>query len=222
MDDLENLLDEAFQDLLNEKSKQGSAEILQKETPGGQEDQPTKTAESPSMGEFNLKDLLKDLTTDHVPGEEGEEMGSDPLESILRQFLEADSDPHSGATSAGLAGEGEDEFIETFVSELLSKDVLYEPLKELAAKYPDYLKNYGDALDKETRDRYELQFSYLQQLVQVWGNSHENEKKESEPSNGEADEPVKTPMKEPVHAELAWSLLQKIEACGQPPQEILP
>lgn len=57
--------------------------------------------------------------------------------------------------------------IDSMMSQLLSKDVLYEPLKELSIKYPQYIKG---------NDTYRKQYEITLKLVKIFESSNSEEK----------------------------------------------
>ena len=82
------------------------------------------------------------------------------------------------------------------MKQLLSKDVLYEPLKEISTKYPTWLEENGDKISKEDRDRYTRQQNIIKQLCLVY-----------ESSNSDFEDVL--------------CLMQEIQSCGQPPEDII-
>lgn len=72
----------------------------------------------------------------------------------------------------GEDGEGNEEEIagvlEKMMGQLMSKDILYEPLKELHDKFPDYLANAPDPISAEDRKRYEAQQVCVEKIVKVF------------------------------------------------------
>ncbi|KJA18282.1 hypothetical protein HYPSUDRAFT_45460 [Hypholoma sublateritium FD-334 SS-4] len=71
-------------------------------------------------------------------------------------------------------GEGGDEdaelagFLETMMGQLMSKEVLYEPLKELADGFPTYLEKPPAPLSTEDRTRYENQFACVKKVIAIF------------------------------------------------------
>jgi peroxin-19 len=79
---------------------------------------------------------------------------------------------------------------------MVSKDVLYEPMREIAARYPPWLAaNRASLLPAELAD-YEAQLEYVQQIVAAY-----------EEAPGDAPQ--------------LMALLQGMQARGQPPAEIV-
>ncbi|KAL6772448.1 PEX19 [Auxenochlorella protothecoides x Auxenochlorella symbiontica] len=105
---------------------------------------------------------------------------------------------------AGLGEAGEDaadgpemgSFVDSIMNQLLSKDVLYEPLVEIGAKYPDWLVAHRDELPAEELERYGRQYEHIQRLLKQY---------ETDPEDFGA----------------LLDLLQQMQACGQPPKEIV-
>ncbi|KAI6040712.1 Pex19 protein family-domain-containing protein [Pisolithus marmoratus] len=73
-------------------------------------------------------------------------------------------------------GEGEEltGVLEAMMGQLMSKDILYEPLKELDEKFPSYLASHP-ALPEEDKKRYEKQRSCITQLLTIFEGKGYNE-----------------------------------------------
>ena len=54
------------------------------------------------------------------------------------------------------------------LGELVTKDLLHEPMKELMAKYPDWLKEHKDKISSLEHSRYTSQYEVVQRIVQVF------------------------------------------------------
>ncbi|KAN0064237.1 Peroxisome chaperone and import receptor [Thecaphora frezii] len=113
---------------------------------------------------------------------------------------------------AALGGEGGDngfdnpelaKMLEGMMDELMSKEILYEPLKELKDKYPAYLQGPESAKDSvEDRTRYEAQAKYVAEIVALF----EDPKYDAE--NKETTARIQ-------------DLMNQMQDCGSPPQQIV-
>lgn len=155
--------------------------------------------------------------------EEDEKKAADGLEHLLQELsMEAGSLPDGTMrdTLAALAATGpgreavctddddddenddeEDDplssaLVESIMRQLLSKDVLYEPMKEIGEQYPPWLSKNKDALEPDEYGRYEKQYVYVQKICGLY---------ENDPDNYSG----------------LMCLLQEMQQCGQPPQEII-
>jgi Pex19 protein family len=232
--DLENLLDDAFDDLL--KGSQGSATAIKGET-HNMTRKPENLCEVPIW-----KDLLATIK-EPDRFEESDSHAANKNNSIknlpeeLAQLLQFSGEGESG----------EEVMIENFVNALLSRDVLYEPLRELYDKYPVYLAEQDKKADRELAEEerrqlslYRQQYFYLQALMQLWEKEDEADARKG--AQGAASrvttslESLNYPMADarsqvaktgddpkggPETACSVWELLQKIEACGAPPDALL-
>ncbi|XP_076915682.1 peroxisome biogenesis protein 19-2-like isoform X2 [Bidens hawaiensis] len=86
--------------------------------------------------------------------------------------------------------------METMMQQLLSKQVLHEPMKEIEQKYPKWLQDNKSKLNKKEYDHYVCQYRLIKDLNTVY---------ETEPGNF-----VKIN-----------ELMQKVQECGQPPNDIV-
>ncbi|PWN91922.1 Pex19-domain-containing protein [Acaromyces ingoldii] len=112
-----------------------------------------------------------------------------------------------GAGGEGAEGEeGLAKMLESMMSELMSKDVLYEPLKELRDKYPPYLANPPAAISAEDRVRYEAQSGIVTEIIATFDNPKFDNGTESE----------KRELKNKVQ-----ELMNEMQDKGAPPNEIV-
>lgn len=87
--------------------------------------------------------------------------GSDDFMAELLKQMQA------GGLEGGLEG-SEEEFSKMLMGmmeQLTNKDILYEPMKELKDKFPEWLQNNKDKISEEDRKRYELQETFAREIV---------------------------------------------------------
>ncbi|KAI9282375.1 Pex19 protein [Umbelopsis sp. AD052] len=92
--------------------------------------------------------------------------------------------------------------LEGMMSQLMSKELLYEPMKDLATKYPDWLEKNKDTTPKDEYEKYEQQYNYVKQIVAKY----------EDPKFDEKDEKQATEVVD---------LMQKMQELGQPPSEMM-
>ncbi|PSC68797.1 Metal transporter Nramp3 [Micractinium conductrix] len=140
----------------------------------------------------------------------GEPNTEDEMMRLLAKHLGAlgsgagDSTGAAGGGAAGAGGGGGgggpppemSSLVDSIMHQLLSKEVLYQPMKDIGDKYPGWLVANKDALSGEDYGRYEKQYGYIQRICALY---------EANPSD---------------FAQLI-ELLQAMQQCGQPPQEIV-
>ncbi|CAJ1943362.1 unnamed protein product [Sphenostylis stenocarpa] len=207
--DLDQLLDSALDDFqsfnLNSSLPSGGAIASKKESPSlpsgvqglgmGLPDLRTKkkgkqkaskdshVAEALNKLREQTREAVKGLESMSPPG--ADDLGKDALmEDWVKQFEQ-------------LAGSQDMEsIVETMMQQLLSKEILHEPMKEIAEKYPKWLEEHKSSLSKEEYDRYSHQYELIRNLNDVYENDSGNFNKIVE-------------------------LMQKMQECGQPPNEIV-
>ncbi|KAL6952705.1 hypothetical protein U1Q18_019387 [Sarracenia purpurea var. burkii] len=86
--------------------------------------------------------------------------------------------------------------VETMMQQLLSKEILHEPMKEIGERYPKWLEEHKSKLSKDEYERYSHQYALIKDLVQAY---------ETEPDNFNK----------------IVELMQKMQECGQPPNDIV-
>ncbi|XP_004508903.1 peroxisome biogenesis protein 19-2-like [Cicer arietinum] len=132
------------------------------------------------------KEAVKGLEFIPPPGVGvGDDFGKDAMmEDWVKQFED-------------LAGSQDMESImETMMQQLLSKEILHEPMKEIGERYPKWLEEHKASLSKEDYDRYSHQYELIRNLNEVY---------EKDPSNFNK----------------IVELMQKMQECGQPPNDIV-
>ncbi|XP_061341085.1 peroxisome biogenesis protein 19-2-like [Gastrolobium bilobum] len=130
------------------------------------------------------KEAVKGLESMSPPGGV-DDLGKDAMmEDWVKQFEE-------------LAGSQDMEsIVETMMQQLLSKDILHEPMKEIGERYPKWLEEHKTSLSKEEYERYSHQYELIRNLNEVYENDPGNFNKIVE-------------------------LMQKMQECGQPPNDIV-
>ncbi|KAJ2644372.1 Peroxisome chaperone and import receptor [Coemansia sp. RSA 1694] len=132
-----------------------------------------------------LKDSADRADADTAQGPGGGDIGM--MDELMRQMDEMGDDSQL------------DSLVDDVISQLMSKDVLQQPLKELDREYPKYLDKNKDTLSAEERERYEKQHSYVKQILAMFAES--------------TDDAANDPR--------IVELMQKMQDCGQPPNELL-
>jgi peroxin-19 len=149
-----------------------------------------KTNKSPSTGgeEKLLKDLFQGLMAE----------GGD---SAAGGMPDMDEIPDLDNLFAGLGG-GEggdtDDFMDGMMEQLLSKELMYEPMKQVTEKFPAWLESKKVELSPEEWDQRNRQYSCFQKLIEAY----------------EGDESGHQTTK-------LLDLMQEVQEYGQPPPEII-
>ncbi|TFY62030.1 hypothetical protein EVJ58_g4125 [Rhodofomes roseus] len=92
--------------------------------------------------------------------------------------------------------------LENMMTELMSKEILYEPLKELHDKFPDYLKEHDATLSSDDKKRYDVQYSIVSKLITIF----------DDPTYSDSD---------PAKATQVVTLMTEMQSHGSPPAEIM-
>ena len=86
--------------------------------------------------------------------------------------------------------------VETMMQQLLSKEILHDPMKEIGERYPKWLEENRSKLSKDEYERHSHQYQIIKDLIQVYENEPENFNKIVE-------------------------FMQKMQEYGQPPSDIV-
>jgi peroxin-19 len=128
------------------------------------------------------RETVKGLESMATPG--GDDPNNAMMEDWVKQFEE-------------LAGSQDMEsIVETMMQQLLSKEILHEPMREIGERYPKWLEEHKASLSKEEYDRYYHQYELIKELTVVYETDSENFNK-------------------------IMDLMQKMQECGQPPSDIV-
>ncbi|KAJ1728268.1 Peroxisome chaperone and import receptor [Coemansia sp. Benny D160-2] len=92
-----------------------------------------------------------------------------------------------------------DSLVDDVIGQLMSKEVLEQPLKDLDKQYPKYLDENKASLPTEDYERYQKQHDYIKQILALFEKLDDDS----------------------VNNELVVELMQKMQDCGQPPKELL-
>lgn len=159
-----------------------------KNTP--QQAQPNKSEKTKK----DLDDTISKLVSEMAKEQDGEAM---PNEAELLEMLMKGLDPSQAAAAGQVPPNFDaDAMIDGMMEQLMSKELMYEPMKQVAEKFPGWLQEKKNALtEQEYKDR-SKQCECFQKLVQVY---------ESNPNDS-----MKLMM-----------LMQEVQEFGQPPPEII-
>ncbi|KAI0037111.1 Pex19 protein [Vararia minispora EC-137] len=143
----------------------------------------------------------------------------DPFQKSIRQAMErlkesdanmqtnaADGDDDLQKLLSSLGDSNIDEdlhgIIEGMMGQLMSKDVLYDPLKELQDKFPPYMQEHAATLKFEDKRRYDAQIITINKIMAVF----------ADPAYKDED-PEKS-------AEIV-ALMSEMQSHGSPPEELM-
>ncbi|KAI4803604.1 Pex19-domain-containing protein [Aureobasidium sp. EXF-8846] len=117
-------------------------------------------------------------------------------DDMLAQMLK---DLESGNFS-GMDGDSGDfnSMLMGMMEQLVNKDILYEPMKELHDNFPDWLEKHKDSTSKEDLERYKTQQSVVKDIVDRF------DKKDFSDDNKEDREYIVDKMQQQEHLHLDW------------------
>ncbi|CCG23428.1 Pex19 protein [Candida orthopsilosis Co 90-125] len=122
--------------------------------------------------------------------------GTNP-EDILTQLL-------AGMNESGLGGGDMDmsKLLIDMLEQLSSKEVLYEPIKDLNNKFPQYLEDNKDKLDQEQYANYTKQYDITNDILKVFESDSYNDSNKAQ--------------RDQINA-----MLESLQELGQPPTELV-
>ncbi|KAG2364950.1 Pex19 protein [Suillus spraguei] len=120
------------------------------------------------------------------------------IQNTMNKLKESDSDPLEALLSQ-LGGEGEEEMqgvLEAMMGQLMGKDVLYEPLKELSDKAN------ATTITSDDKSRYDAQIICIKQLLEIFESK----------DYADDDDKIRTKV---------VNLMSELQNHGSPPEEIM-
>jgi len=154
-----------------------------------EKDEISKLLESLKTGDFDktLEDMAKNL---HLTGENEDLPDLNQLseEQISKMMEDLEKDFQEKPEMADM--------MEKIMGTFMSKDVMYDPMKEMKEKYPAWLEQHKSQLTTEQYSNYDRQYQCIKTICQVY---------ETEPDN----------------VQKVVSLMQQMQETGQPPADLL-
>jgi len=139
-----------------------------------------------------LLDGINKATSNPIPNDvdpgQFEKIGGEMFSSIEKQF-EKEFEKMGNANDSNDVMDG-------VMKQLLDKDLMYEPMREVCLRFPRWLADNKDGLTAEEYQRHGTQYQYFQRIVHVY---------ETEPDNFSR----------------LMELMQDIQEYGQPPADII-
>ncbi|KAI5962602.1 PEX19 [Candida pseudojiufengensis] len=200
-EDFQNSISELIKDMKiedPETQKQFETLVKQFETNHRQE---IETEESkPANFEYVMKETMERLKKS---GEDidskikNDSMGSNP-EDLLTQLLAG----MGGDSALGGGDMDMSKLLVDMLEQLSSKEVLYEPIKDLNKKFPQYLKDNKDKLGKKQYENYNNQYEITNDILKVFDSENYND------ANKQQRDQIN-------------SMLESLQELGQPPTELV-
>jgi len=167
-----------------------------------------------SLGEFStvLDQLAKSMDKQEEQANEQPGLNTNEIEKNISKTLEVLAENAKKIEETASTDEGEllDQLMKEFennnelqgmmegmMKQIMSKEVLYEPMKEMKNKYPAWLAENKDKITQEKYQQYIKQYEYVQQICDRY--------------EKEGDEAFPTVVQ----------LMQQMQECGHPPMEII-
>ncbi len=198
---MEDSLRQMFRDLAVESQPPSETATGSKPTKTGTKTSPTKSqsAGSKQSAVSDEEKMLQDLFQGLMNAEAEESADGMPNMDEIPDLdnLFAGLGGGDGPTGSG-AGFNTDHFMEGMMEQLLSKELMYEPMKQVTDKFPEWLASKKDTLSAEEWDQRNRQYDCFRRLVQAY----ESEEERKETSK-------------------LLEIMQEVQEYGQPPPEII-
>ncbi|EPQ51527.1 Pex19 protein, partial [Gloeophyllum trabeum ATCC 11539] len=165
----------------------------EEEDPGERKDKATEKEVDDAFQRSIRQAMEKLESSESAMQADANATSDESLEALLKQL--------NGTLGEGEEGELQG-LLESMMSQLMSKEVLYEPLKELHDKFPSYLSENAATLSDADKSRYQQQYKCVTKIVQIF----------EEPGYSDEDaEKGKTIVE----------LMNEMQSHGSPPSEIM-
>jgi len=134
------------------------------------------------MLEKSMDDAFSGLDGDQGATKESEDAFQKNVKEAMERLRRSDTDLQADASAppedelstilGSLEGLGDDDsiqnFLEGMMGQLMGKDILYDPLKELNDKFPSYLSSNADKLSPSDLARYRAQHTCASKIVAMF------------------------------------------------------
>ncbi|KAL7430102.1 hypothetical protein ACHAXM_001997 [Skeletonema potamos] len=124
------------------------------------------------------------LLPNNIDPSQLEHLSEQMMGSLMHEFEQFNMSPDSN------------DVVDSVMKQLLDKELMYEPMKEVCTRYPKWLASNKDKLSMEEYQKYGTQYQYFQRIVRLY---------ETDPGNFDR----------------LMELMQDIQEYGQPPVEII-
>ena len=134
----------------------------------------------------DLETLLNE-TLDEFPGQDKQDLNEDFIKQFSQNIQESLKTETIKETLSNIRSEKEenvddildnlnslmdnvelDSLLANVMDQIVSKELLYEPLKDLASKYPDYLSKAKDTIPLEDYNRFEKQYKIVSEIIAIY------------------------------------------------------
>ncbi|KAF9261629.1 hypothetical protein L218DRAFT_869524 [Marasmius fiardii PR-910] len=141
-----------------------------------------------------LKESEDNLKVSFVSVAGSSSAAPDTLEGLLKSLQDLGLDNEDDSEFNG--------FLENVMNELMSKDVLHQPLKELYENFPPYLENPPEPITSEDRKRYEAQLVAIKKIIAIFDKPGYDDK-------------------DPVASKEIVDLMGELQSHGSPPEAVM-
>ncbi|CAK9437424.1 uncharacterized protein LODBEIA_P18020 [Lodderomyces beijingensis] len=200
-DDFQKSIADLIQDMkIEDRETQEQFETLVKQFEVNHRAEVEAEEAKPANFEYVMKETMERLRKsgqDIDSKIQKDPLGSNP-EDILTQLLAG----MGGDASLGGGDMDMSKLLVEMLEQLSSKDVLYEPIKDLNSKFPKYLEENKDKLEQSKLQNYEKQYAITKDILKIFESSDYSD------SNQKQRDEVN-------------SLLESLQELGQPPSELV-
>eukprot|EP01083_Nonionella_stella_P205732 748912_1 len=94
----------------------------------------------------------------------------------------------AGSSHAGNSMNDQDQevmgqVVNGMMKQLLSKEFMYEPMRDICKRFPSWLSEHKESLSKDDYERYGKQYQYFQRIVYLYENDPDNSERLTELMN---------------------------------------
>ncbi|KAI5957089.1 PEX19 [Candida jiufengensis] len=200
-EDFQNSISELIKDMkIEDPETQKQFETLVKQFETNHREEVETQESKPANFEYVMKETMERL---RKSGEDidskikNDSMGTNP-EDLLTQLLAG----MGGDSALGGGDMDMSKLLVDMLEQLSSKEVLYEPIKDLNKKFPQYLKDNKEKLEPKKYENYNNQYEITNDILKIFDSSDYND------SNKQQRDQIN-------------SMLESLQELGQPPTELV-
>eukprot|EP00934_Nitzschia_sp_Nitz4_P007671 Nitzschia sp. Nitz4//scaffold38_size140716//110198//111094//NITZ4_003162-RA/size140716-augustus-gene-0.127-mRNA-1//1//CDS//3329550123//7661//frame0 len=210
-DDLENLLDEALDELDDDCDETPESSKPKEPSPAEPAKEVKAPKSKPKSPELEVDQFMSQMQAQIMKGMEGDGDSDDAvaenlaaiLEGMAKTSIQDNGEDDADALLRAMEQEfgalddfGSEELVDGMMSQLLSKDLMYEPMKDVADKFPEWLEANKSKLSASDYQKYEKQYESFKKVVKQY---------ETNPDDFGS----------------LMELMQEVQEYGQPPADIV-
>lgn len=154
MQQLQSQLASEFEKVEASQSAPSSAGKSDKSTAEQEPPPVAATSEGTTNVDRTISKLLNDMATANISNDHGEDLPEGGEEDMLKDMMKEFENIAGG-------GFDQDAMVDGMMQQLMSKEIMYEPMKQVTERFPSWLKENKEKLSEEEYQKYVSVLLYM-------------------------------------------------------------